>query len=167
VTTPPTEHLQVALDALGLHRNPEDTHAYSAAFLLGSLSAVVESLTHNQVTSGEVHEVHEGFMQVLAATSADDVAAGRSWMVLLGDRLNRTAFELQIASEGDATKAFTDVIGPAMLIAANLVNAMNRGELDQDAIRTTVAMTERNLAKLTDGFDTLKKSLREFGFQLD
>lgn len=167
MTTPSTEHLQIALGALGLKRNPLDTNEYPAAFLLGSLSAVVESLTHNHVGPGDVHLVHEGYMQVLAATSADEVAAARSWMVLLGDRMNRTSFELQIATEGDASRLFADVIGPAMLIAANLVNAMNRGELDQDVITKTVAMTERNLTAVTDGFDRLKKSLREFGFELD
>ncbi len=167
MTTPGIEHLQIALEALGLKRNPLDHTEYPAAFLLGSLSAAVESLTHNQVESGDVHLVHEGYMQVLAAANVDDVAAARSWMVLIGDRLNRTSFELRIASEGDASKLFTDVVGPAMLLAANLVNAMNRAELDQDVIGKTVAMTERNLAALTDGFDTLKKSLREFGFQLD
>lgn len=159
--------LQNALDVLGLKRNPLDGGTRSREFLIGSLLAIAENLAYEGLDRADLGIAQDGYMTVLAYLSGHDPAAlARGWAVLLNSRLNRTAVELNEATEGDG-RMFTDVAGPAMLVASNILYALNHGALDQTMIQNMMTTAEGNITKTVDAFAALKKSLRELGFKLD
>lgn len=159
--------LQRALDVLGFKRNPLDREKRSREFLIGALLAVAENLAYEGIDRADLGVAQDGYMTAVAFLSGfDEAVMARGWAVLLNSRLNRTAIELNEATEGDG-RMFTDVAGPAILVASNILYALNHGALDQTMIQNMMGTAEGNVTKTVDAFAALKKSLRELGFKLD
>lgn len=158
------DQARAALQALGLSGLSEDA---GRAFLLGALLALVESAAWQDLDRSELPVAHEGYMSTLVALSGDDLqAAARVWVSVLNDRLNRTAVELNEATEGNG-RMFVDVAGPAMLVAANLMALLNHSDLSEDRMRETIAMADGNLKMARRNLGQLRDTLRSQGFKLD
>lgn len=157
---------QAALEALGITRNPDDTQKHSVEFLIGSLLALTEAAAWQDIDRPALPVVQDGYASVLALLAGHDPReTARAWVLILNDRLNRTALELREATEGEG-RIFVDVAGPAMLVASNMMNVLNTSTVDQKTLQQTIATAERNLASAHKAFDALKEALRGQGFQI-
>ncbi len=161
------EQALAALEALGFSQNQEDTEKRSREFLIGSLLAAIEGAAWQDIDRADLHQVHEGYMKMLLALAGNTpLEAARAWVLLLNDRLNRTAVELHEAAEGDG-RMFVDVAGPAMLVASNLMQALNHDEITEPMMQETISTAEGNLKKARGAIGEVKQTLRKQGFQLD
>lgn len=159
-----TEQLRGALAALGFADLDDHPGCDDPVFLLGALLAVAE--THSrELERTELPRAAEGFLAVMMAYAGGDVhGAARGWAVVLNDRLNRTAVELYEAVDGEG-RMFTDVAGPAMLVAGNLLNLVNRTEIDQDTLVKTIGGADHNLKTARKNLGALRETLRRQGFK--
>jgi len=63
-------------------------------------------------------------------------------------------------------RAFTNVAGPAMLVAANLLNLMNRSQIDQETLAKTIETADRNLKLARKNLGEMREELRRQGLKL-
>jgi hypothetical protein len=156
--------MRAALEALGLGR--PDLEDKDPAFLIGALLAFAEAAAWNDLDRGELPVAHEGYMSVLLALAGNDLeGAARGWSVVLNDRLNRTALELQEATEGNG-RVFVEVAGPAMLVAANLLNVLNHSALTADMVQEMIKTADGNLKTARRNLGHLRDFLTREGFSL-
>ncbi|MEU8516357.1 hypothetical protein AB0C76_32960 [Kitasatospora sp. NPDC048722] len=162
---PTVEQLRTALAALGFSNLGDHPGGSDRVFLLGALLAMAE--THSRkLERTELDKAAEGFLSVLIAYAGGDPrGAARGWAVVLGDRINRTAVELHEAVDGEG-RMFTDVAGPAMLVASNLLNLLNRSEIDQETVTSTIAYADQNLKAARKNLGEMREQLRRQGFKL-
>ncbi|GAA4209162.1 hypothetical protein GCM10022252_75270 [Streptosporangium oxazolinicum] len=153
-----------ALAALGVSQ-ADDAEKPSTAFLVGSLLALVEGAFWQDLNRSDLLDAHVGYMAVVSALASSEEGAARGWAVLLNDRINRTAIEVQEATEGNG-RAFIEVAGPAMLVAANLLNVLNHHALTQELMAETIATADHNLKVARRNLGALRGSLRGDGFDL-
>ncbi|GAA2613019.1 hypothetical protein SMC26_14350 [Actinomadura fulvescens] len=157
------EQCLAMLDIIGA-RSP-DAGTRRPSFLMGILLCFLENGLHG-LDRTELRLAAAGYADaVVELTGGQPAQARRGWAVLINARLNRTAIELQEATEGTGS-IFVDVAGPAMLVASNLMNVLNHRTLTEEEIRATVATAEGNLQTLHRNFDLLKDTLRDRGVQL-
>lgn len=133
---------RAALECLGAKGLPDDI---GHGELVGMLLAVAETSARYDHDRADVAQFHTGYINALIATSqGDPYKAAQEWIVLLNDRLNRTALELHEAVEGTG-RPFIDVAGPALLAASNVLVMLNTADLDADKARTVLDSADAHL----------------------
>ncbi len=158
------EQLRHAVKALGI--TDESDTSRSRAYLLGALLALVETACYHDLDRVDLPVAHDGYLGALLALSGEDPqACARAWALVLNDRLNRTAVDLNDATDGSG-RMFIEVAGPAMLAAANLLNVLNHTGLTEQVMRDTIAYADGNLKTARRNLGQLRETLRRQGFQL-
>lgn len=129
------------------------------AYLLGALLAAVEAACQDLRLS-RLRDVGTGYLAMLLELAGHDgQAAARWWAVMLNDRLNRTALELPEALAVH-DRMFVEVAGPAMLVAANLLNVINHADRTPELLDRTITTASNNLEAARSNFDLLRDALR-------
>lgn len=114
---------------------------------------------------GGAHPGQDARTTLIAVAGDDPRHAARAWSLLLRDRLSRTAVELHEATKGSG-RMFIDVAGPALLVAANLLNVLNQQALTQEQLRETIEAADGNLTTARSNLGLLRERLRREGFDL-
>lgn len=149
---------RAALECLGAKGLPDDlTHGQ----LIGMLLAVAETSARYDHDRADVNEFHDGYTLALIAMAPPDepIRAAQEWIVLLNDRLNRTALELNEAVEGTG-RPFIDVAGPALLAASNILVMLNSDDLDADKAATVLDSADAHLKLARASLGEARKLVR-------
>ncbi len=156
-----------ALEALGFTPDPADTEKRGVPFQIGALLALAEAAAWQDIDRMDLVELHSGYVTMLInLTGSDPQDVARAWAVMINGRLNRTAIEVNEATEGDA-RMFVDVAGPAMLAASNLMAVLNDSEVPREKMRATIAQADDNLKKARKSLAETKVKLRKMGIAID
>ncbi|GAA3087442.1 hypothetical protein GCM10017600_68950 [Streptosporangium carneum] len=86
----------------------------------------------------------------------------RGWALLLQERINRTALTLREAT--DEGEILVGVIGPSMLVAANMLNVVNRRNMVPDMVAQVFDTAERNLEAVHNTLSEVREIFRERAF---
>lgn len=140
------QQLRAALQTLGAQEpHPDDdTAGNEAVYLLGVLLALVETAFYRDIDRADLMAANDGYTAMLSGLSGHDPQViRRGWALLLQDRLNRTALALGEAT--DEGEMLTGVIGPSMLVAANMLNVVNQRDMAPDMVTNVFNTADRNL----------------------
>lgn len=149
---------RAALECLGAKGLPDDlTHGQ----LIGMLLAVAETSARHDHDRADVEQFHDGYTSALIATCEDGNPwqAAQKWIVLLNDRLNRTAVELYQATEGSG-RVFIEVAGPALTAASNVLVMLNSDDMDADKARTVLDSADAHLKLARAALGEARKAVR-------
>lgn len=162
------EQLRAAIAALGLQRGDalaKQSEDDERAYLLGVLLTIVEEglrdLDRAQLPLAQAGQADT----FLAFANGDPGGAGRGWAVHVNQRLNRTAIELQEATEGNG-RMFIEVAGAAMLVAANIMNVLNHSGAPVEMFREMFQVADGNLKAARRNLGLLREQLRKDGMPL-
>lgn len=160
------ERLKNALTALGIpERDIADSpSANEPAYLLGILLALVET-TLNRVDRAELLAMNNGFMDALSGfANGNPQLARQGWALLLQERINRTALTLGEAIDDGEGKMLEGVMGPSMLIAANMLAVVNRRNMDPELVAKAFNTAENNLETARQNLSKVRAIFRERAF---
>ena len=162
------EQLLAALGALGLRevRSTDPQAPVEYGFLLGALLALTEYfVAAAPLVGADRTVVRGGYRWALDQLAHHDTpTAARTWALLLQDRLNRTADELQTV--GATGQSLVAVAGPAALAGANVLSLLHHTAASPSLVATSVGTAEANLATAAGALDRLRAELRSAGFEL-
>jgi hypothetical protein len=153
------ERLRDALSALGLHdvHSADPGRQVTRAVLAGALLALAE-LAADQADPAELTEGHRWALDTILR---DELAAQRWSARLARERLHRTADTLP--RPGVDELPLTDVAGPAILAAANILVLLHQSP-PPSLVNQAVDAAGANLRSATQSLFSLRAALARAGY---